>query len=375
MKTVCHLANAFTRYDTRIFWKQCRSLAHAHYNTYLFVNDSQPSEEKDGVKILPWGHFFRNRLSRIFFSKHYYLSKAMKVDADVYQIHDPELIPLALELKKRGKLIVFDSHEDFPQQILEKFWIPKLLRKPLSLIAQQYLRKHLKSFDAVLCVSPHILEKLKKISNKVFLVTNYPIVDDTDKPCLLDDYLMKKNILCYAGTIYRSSNQKHILQALREIDNVEYYLVGDIDAQYKELLSKMAEWNKVVFIPRVSKERLKDIYSRSTIGIAVFDYSPNLGHHQGSLGVNKLFEYMYFGLPILSTDFLLWKNIIDKHQCGIYVKPNSFEEIRKAIVTLITEKENAFRMGENGRKAILKEYNWKTQEQVYLSVYKNLFKK
>ena len=45
-----------------------------------------------------------------------------------------------------------------------------------------------------------------------------------------------------------------------------------------------------------------------------------MGYKKGTLGNNKIFEYMYYGLPIICTDFDLWKEIIDKYKCGIYVK-------------------------------------------------------
>ena len=106
--------------------------------------------------------------------------------------------------------------------------------------------------------------------------------------------------------------------------------------------------------------------------MAIFDYSPNLGYKTGSLGVNKFFEYMLFGLPIICTDFDLWKEIVNKYKCGICVEPRDVKQIKDAILYLINNKEEAYNMGQNGRKAVLEEYNWDTQKKVYLDLYSKL---
>ena len=89
-------------------------------------------------------------------------------------------------------------------------------------------------------------------------------------------------------------------------------------------------------------------------------------------GVNKIFEYMYFGLPIICTDFDLWKEFVSKYKCGILVNPNSITEIRNAVQYLVDNKKLAYEMGQNGRKAIMETYNWSSQEAIYLGIVKKV---
>ena len=92
----------------------------------------------------------------------------------------------------------------------------------------------------------------------------------------------------------------------------------------------------------------------------------------GTLGNTKLFEFMEAKLPVICSNYLLWKEIIDKYECGLYVDPNNVDEIRNAIEFIINNPEKAQKMGENGRQAVLNEFNWDTQEKVLIELYERL---
>jgi glycosyltransferase involved in cell wall biosynthesis len=371
-RKVCHLTSVHKRYDTRIFHKQCTGLASADFDVTLICVDDQADEIKKGVKIISILPTTANKFIRIIKRPKKVYKAALSIDAEIYQLHDPELIPIGLKLIKKGKIVIFDSHEDLPSQILEKKWIPKILRKVMSKLAEQYLKKTLCKFNAVLTVTPHIVEILEKISDNVNLITNYPIVDNDQKAFSMIDYKSRLNTICYSGTVYRISQQENILEAIDRIENVRYTIVGMIDNKYKSELSKFPAWEKTSFIERVPKEKLLEIYGEVTIGVVIFNYSKSVGFKKGTLGNNKIFEYMLAGLPIICTDFVLWKEIIHKYKCGIYVNPNDIEEISNAVNYLINHKEEAYRMGQNGIQAVLEEFNWKSQEKSLLKIYRSL---
>lgn len=369
MKKVCHVLSGFFRNDARIFEKQCKSLLKEGYEVCILTNDGLPDEIIDGIRIIACNSFYQERLKVIYKAKAIFKKSAIEIDADIYQLHGPELIPLGLALKRLGKKVFYDAHEDLQMQILEKESIPQILRLPISKLIKWYLKITLNKFDEIFSVTPHIVDSLKKISKSVTLITNYPIIEKSD---ILDynNYKNRDNILCYSGTVYHNSNQEYILEGITNVKDLKYHIAGTLDNNYLLKLSGFISWSKVKFFGRLSKNELKLFYQSAIAGIIIFDYSPNLGYKTGTLGSNKLFEYMREGLPIICTDFDLWKEIVKKYDCGICVEPNNARHIEDAIIFLIKNKEKAYQMGQNGRKAVLEEYNWQTQEKKYIAIYK-----
>ena len=207
------------------------------------------------------------------------------------------------------------------------------------------------------------------MATSVTQITNYPIIEKLTT-FQLEDYCSREPILCYAGTIYSTSNQKPILNAINNIESVKYHLAGNIERKYLLELQKHSAWDKVRFLGILTKDEINSFYEKAIIGLVIYDYLPNLGYKRGTLGSNKLFEYMEAGLPIICTNYDLWKEIIDKYDCGICVQPNNSLEIENAIKFLIENKEKAYQMGQNGKNAVSTEYNWETQKDIYIDLYK-----
>ena len=81
---------------------------------------------------------------------------------------------------------------------------------------------------------------------------------------------------------------------------------------------------------------------------------------------------MAMGLPVICTDFDLWKDIIDRYHCGICVEPGDQKAIAEAIWYLQTHSEERLEMGRNGQRAVWEEFHWGTQEPILLEFYQKI---
>lgn len=364
-KKVCHITSAHQRYDVRIFIKQCRSLAKADFDVYLLVNDKLDDEIKENVNIVSTRFHPKNRFERFFKSKNIMLKKALEINADIYQLHDPDLLRLGTKLKKNGKKVIFDSHEDVPVQILDKKWVPYLFRRPISIMYEYFEKKIVSKFDAVISVTPHIVERLKKVNQNTIMIANFPELTENNKE--LDK---KGDTICFAGGISEQWNHENVLKAIDEIDNIKYILAGTGPEHYLKKLMNMNSWGKVDYIGRIPFSEVKNIYNNSDIGIAL--NSSKQVKDEGTLGNTKLFEFMESGLPVICTNYPLWEEIIKKNNCGLCVNPQDVEEIKNAIEFIIKNRNVAKIMGNNGRKAVKKEYNWNNEKRKLIELYKTI---
>ena len=366
---ICHVTSVHSAKDDRIFYRECLSLVNAGY-TVLEIAPNIPDQTYNGVRI--YGvQVPKNKWKRGLFSKKIVYNKCIEVNADIYHFHDPELIPVGVKLKKEyNKCVVFDSHEDVPAQILTKEWIPAFLRKPVSKLYAFYEKQLLRHYDALVSVTPIIVDRLKKVNVNTFQITNYPFINTDSKDMRLWD-----DSICFAGTISVQRLHHNVLKALESIPNVKYRLAGFLSGRYLAELQKSSAWKQVEYIGEIPFIEVSTFISKSSVGIVLNDYYPNVGYRQGTLGIIKFFEFMQMGLPVICTDFILWKEIIDEWKCGIYVNPHDIEAIRDAINYFIENKDVAKQMGDNGRRAVMEKYNWNTQEKILLEMYKKLEEK
>jgi glycosyltransferase involved in cell wall biosynthesis len=368
-KKICHLTSVHSIDDVRIFLKECASLAANGFDVTLIACGDMAFEDiKNGVKRISLCVPVKNRLHRMIKRTKTIYRRALLVNADIYHFHDPELLPVGRKLKKMGKIVVYDSHEDTAVLIKSRDWIPMIIRYFLSPIYAYYENRIVRDFDAIISVTPSIVEKFKKMNSNTYQVTNFPIVDTKHNTKLIE-----RRSICFAGNITNSYMLDKIIAALAKTSGAKLILAGEpVSNHYLNKLKSIDGWNKVEYLGRISHEEVHAIYIKTLIGIACLGYVPNVGYKEGSLGVLKLFEFMNAGMAVICTDSVLWKEIIDKENCGLCVNPYEIDDIAKAIQYLVDNPKIALEMGMNGRKAVEREYNWESQEKILIELYKNI---
>jgi glycosyltransferase involved in cell wall biosynthesis len=363
---VVHLTSAHGRYDTRIFLKMCSSLAMHGYDISLVVADGKGDEVKSGVSIFDVGTKALGRLSRMTQTVSSVFEKAKELDGDIYHLHDPELIPIGIKLKKLGKVVIFDAHEDLPKQILGKSYVSKPTRIFLSKFFSWYERWIFPKFDAVITATPFIRDKFLKINPNTVDVNNFPLLGELSNT---SEWAEKQNEVAYVGGIAKIRGAEEIVAALKYTQGVRLNLAGQFSEKAVEVKVKNhSAWSKVNELGFLNRHQVSDVLARSKAGIVTFLPAPNHVDAQP----NKMFEYMSAGLPIITSNFPLWKEIVEGSSCGICVDPLDPKAIAEAVQYLIDHPEEAEKMGINGRLAVEEKYNWVIEEQKLLKIYKGL---
>lgn len=347
-------------FDSRIFRKQCVSLS-KKYDVSL-VQPNCEDQLVDDVKVygvpMPVSRYKRMVTAKPI------LEKALEIDADIYQIHDPELLRIIPVLKKHGKKVIFDSHENFPGVLMIKEWMPRFMRKPFSNLYVLYEKKCLKYCDALISVTPDIVERLSKIGPKAFLVTNYPIYKE-----LVDNRKWGKSV-CFAGGLTKEWMHHSIIDCLSDTD-AKYRIAGFSAYQnYENALKAKPGWGKVEFLGRIKHDEVNDFLQESSAGMALYTYEDaNVNFKEGTLGNQKIFEYMMAGIPLITSHLRLWEEIVKTNDCGLCVEPSDPHTISEAINYMVSNPEEAKRMGDNAAIAVKEKYNWSTQEEALFQAY------
>lgn len=366
---ICHVTSIHNTKDGRIYYAECRTLKDYGYEVHIIGRGD--SFEIDGIQIHGYGDYPKTLKFRMTKLKGILLEKCKEVDADIYHLHDPELLQLVNPLVKMGKKVIFDSHEDYQKTIVAKEWIPKPLRGIVSFLYTRYEESVCRKLSGYIACYHWTKDRVEKWCPNISLVFNYPSKQLIDPKRTYNP----QGYIAYAGGISAQWLHQNIINALEKCNGVRYRIAGVIDDPYGEGLKKLDGWKTVDFLGRVDHTKVyEEVYANAIAGMATLDYIPQCLGHKGNLSNTKLFEYMMYGLPVICTDFELWKKVIDEYQCGLCVDPHDTQAISNAINWLVSHPKEAEAMGQNGIRAVEEKYNWETTSQGLIDVYDRIFR-
>jgi glycosyltransferase involved in cell wall biosynthesis len=282
--------------------------------------------------------------------------------ADVYHVHDPELVWVALLLRALGRRVVYDAHEDLPEQIRDKEWILQPLRAPLSRLLRVLLRVASRGLSGVVAATEDVA---KGFRGRVTVVRNYPVVSLFPAPAGSDPAW---TTLIYVGGVSFSRGLREMVEAAERLPKVRLHLVGSIEGSGERAYLEKRDPTRVVVEPWMQP---LDVYRRlaqADIGIALLHSIPR---YRDALPV-KLFEYMAAGLPVIASDFPAWREIVSVSNCGLLVDPAKIDAFCEAVAFLAGNPTERQRMGENGRRAVKTTYSWQRESGELLRLYEEI---
>jgi len=353
---IAHLSVVHSAFDTRIYHKECKSLANAGHEVLLLV-PHEKDEVCENIHIISLIQF-KKTIYRTYLNLPLVLLKSIKLNAKVYHLHDPELIPIGVILKLFQKKVVYDVHEDYKE-------MPK--RKFFRILFGIYEKVAIDTFDKFVAATPKISNKFPK--GKTITLCNYPILSFIDKNIKNSSKIniSNKPVLIYQGGLTRKRGIKQLIEAIGILNNnAHLVLLGNWEKGLKEECEALSGWK---YTTDVGFKPLSEVYSyasSSDIGVVIFLPHPN---HNEALP-NKPFDYMASSIPFIFSNFKYWETIFS--ECGLSVNPEDPKDIAEKIQSLLENKELRIKLGKRGRELVETKYNWENESKKLIDLYKEL---
>lgn len=366
---VVHLTTVHGPFDVRIFHKECKSIARAGYDVTLIARHDH-DEIRDGVRIhaLPRA---LGRISRILQGAWSVFREAVRQNADLYHFHDPELLPVGLLLRMRGKKVVYDVHEDVSADMAEKHYLPGVFRRPFAWIIGGFESLSSKFFSGVVAATATISRRFTLQEEYHIVVSNYPLLQEFQS--VSPPAWERRTIAVgFVGSLTRDRCLPEVVQAmslLPESLQATLKLAGTFSpSTLKEELAGTRGWDRTCLMGNLDRAGVTRLLADVRAGLVVFKSTPS---HREAAPV-KMFEYMAAGIPVIASDFPRFREVVEGAMCGLFVQPDDPVGIASAIEFILTHPREAEEMGKRGREAFLKKYNWASEERKLLNLYRTL---
>jgi len=362
-------------FDARI-WKHARSLVQAGCRVRLVcpwrVGDG---EVRDGVELRPFRRVERRLLRPLLIPLRLGRQLLSSVrDADIVHFHDIDILPW-MTLLSIFRTAVYDVHENYPDEMLAREWIPRLFRKPLYHIVGAVETNLARIVRNCVLVVPAQDARFDARRLRVIHIRNYATRELLSR--VRDDYLSRQDTVVFTGAHHANNGSLLLLDIAARSRvrglNLKFVMTDRFsgDGFRRRLLSeieRLSLGDRVVIRPYVAAHEIMSVLNEGTIAI-----SPNLRVPTQEKGLHtKLFEYMAAGLPIIASDIPSQVQLIGSAGAGLLARPEDPSTFVDALAQLVSDRHRAQQLGLNGQRAFVDRYCWETQMPSLLAFYETI---
>jgi len=360
---VCHITTGHSVASVRIFHKECKTLKKAGFRVFL-IGPSKEDTIIQGifVRALPQPN---SKFDRIFKNTVLCFIASLKVNAQLYHFHDPELIFVGFFLKFLGRRVIYDVHEDVPKQIFHKnMFGNRVFNRIIGTVFFRLQKVGSLFFDGIVGVSPSIVNKFDK--NKTILVRNFPILDLIAKA---NEKATKEQppVCIYPGLLSKKRGIKEVIEAIGMLEGkVQLLLMGKWEnPHFKRECESLKGWLYTKYLGHVAVKQVYSYMKASTVGIVNY-------HESGIEAIpNKPFEYMACGLPVIMSNRPDWQRLFESS--ALFVNPKDPANIAQAIDLLVENEALRKQLETSGCNLVNGKLNWEWEGKTLVQFYKKLF--
>ena len=364
---VVHMSTVHMPFDSRIFERECRTLAAAGFDVRLLVPHDR-EETVDGVHLVPLPRY-RSRLGRMTLGQLAIGRLALRQRASLYHFHDPELLGVGALLRLAGRPVVYDAHEDLPRDLLTKEWLPRPLRGLMARCAEAVEAAAARLLSGVVAATPVIARRFP--ARKVTVVNNFPPLDEIS-PELGAPYARRDPVVLYTGDLAEIRGASELVETIDLVPErlgARLLLLGRFTSPtLRARLEGHPGWRRVDFRGWAGWDEVQRALGTARVGIILYRPEPNYVTAQP----RKLFEYIAAGLPVVASDFPYWRRIVEEPGLGLCVDPRDPAAAAEAVAWLLEHPGEAEEMGLRGHREARERYGWSVEAEELLGLYGRL---
>lgn len=365
MKRVLLLSTVHPATDSRVMYKILPSLR-GRYEVFCALPGISAIALRENRNLIGLPAFNR-LLPRAIFAHPVALFKCLHLRPDIIHIFVPELIPLAFVFRWAGASVIYEVQEN----LFKKFAIKRYNNAPaFRKLFQFFDRLARKNFHCIFTDGAY-LEEYSDLGKPFAIVHNYvslPIADSIEQkpaPGLRNEFF-------YLGVVSLERCLDTIIQALAKLKarGIDFHLnlFGPLRVTAHEL-EQIEGYQHVkehlTFHGYTDQKVAMQYAARALAGIALLK---PVGDYPESYPT-KLFEYMALGLPVITSDFPIYRGIVERAGCGFCISPFDADSLSQHLQWLVDDPAAGLAMGRKGRQAVERHYNWKSEEAILLSFY------
>ncbi len=289
--------------------------------------------------------------------------RAMRVRAEAYHLHDPDLLPVGILLRLlRRRRVVYDVHEFYAMVWSAAFPAPvrKYARVLISVLEAAIAR----AIGSVCAVHPVMVERFRRVGCEVTLVRNLPSVEVFPPvPVSLCGWKNRDIDVVHIGGLSPDKGSELLISIaerfLQEQVSLRFVLVERfyLEAQRRAFFDRLAgspARDLMEFVPNASIGELRALLSRCKVGL-----SPVLEGGQAAVTEHtKLFEYLACGVVPIASDLAGARGVLSAHDLGVLVAPGDVPAFTTAVLESSRNTESSVRMAQRGSQVYAESLNW-----------------
>jgi glycosyltransferase involved in cell wall biosynthesis len=303
---------------------------------------------------------------------------------DVLHVCNPPEIywPLAWFWRAFGKRFIFDHHDLSPEMFAVKFERPATREEGGALFKALLFLERMTFRAAQIVITTNeshkriAVERGGKRPEDVFIVRSGP---DLSRFKVYEPEAKwrqgKPFLIAYLGEICKQDGVDHLVRAVKilrdDLKRSDVHCIfmggGPHQKAIADYAVEIGVQEMCTFTGRVSDEDLCRVLSTADIGV---DPDPkNAWSNQSTM--NKVIEYMFFGLPVLSYD--LHETRVSAGEAGLFVTANDERALAEGIVALLDDPARRKRLGDAGYARVREVLAWNYSVAPLLAAYRAVF--